>query len=83
MKSAAKLLSKNPELLHTFINSRGQKVDIYEHPVFGDAAPTYAVIGDQMMCTDFWDTEDMYAGSDYEPILTEIGIRFAFEEKSI
>ena len=79
LKSADKFLSRNPTQLGTFVNSHGQTVDLYEHPVRGDSYPVYAVINNILFRTDFFETDDMYAGSDYEPILTENGFMLNFQ----
>ena len=79
LKNASKFLSRNPFLLDSFVNSHGQTVDLYEHPVHGDSSPVYAVINNVLYLTTFFETDDMFTGSDYEPILTDNGILLNFE----
>ena len=79
LKSADKFMSCNPMRLDTFVNSHGQTVDLYEHPTRGDSSPVYAVINNVLYLTAFFETNDMFTGSDYEPILTENGIVLNFD----
>ena len=65
-----KLMALKPTIYNGFRNTLGQLVQLAEHPTRGDEYPVIAIFRDQKVafCTDFFDTSDMYKGSDYEPI---------------
>ena len=65
-----KLMSHDPAMFKEFTNQIGQLVKIYENPIHGMNAPVIAVINGVAKSTDFFDTEDFFAGSDYNPVLT-------------
>ena len=78
--SYSRLMKKNPTKYGEIINQLKQKVTLYEHPTMGDLSPVIAVIKESAVSTDFFDTEDFYENSDYNPILLEDGnIVCAFE----
>jgi len=62
-----RLMTLKPTLYDTIVNQLGQRIDLYEHPTKGDSYPVIAVYDEEKLavCTDFWDTEDFYEGSDY------------------
>ena len=62
-------MADNPLLLESFINQLGQKVDVYEDADNGDCAPVIAVIEKVATITDFFDTDDFYKDSEYNPVL--------------
>ena len=65
------IMKKNPTYLnHYIVNSLKQKVEFYEHPSKGDEAPVIAVCHDLKIAasTEFFDTDDFYEGSDYNPV---------------
>ena len=68
-----------PTELDNIINSRGQDVIFYEHPTNGDEDTIYCMIDHVLANTEFFDLEDMIAGSDYEPILQDGQIHCNFE----
>ena len=76
-----KFMSRNPYLLHTMSNDRGQELKFYEHPYRGDAAPILVTIDDKVAAhTDFFDLGDFYKGSDYLPVLLGDGsVVYQFE----
>jgi hypothetical protein len=67
-------------ILDEMTNFMGQRILLVEHPILGDEAPVIAVCHEHMSKseegyvygaagnTTFFDTEDMYEGSDYEPL---------------
>jgi hypothetical protein len=63
-------MNLNPTLLKTVINQAGQPVDFYEDAIGGDSLPVIAVIKKHKVIfnTGFFDTDDFYIGSDYNPI---------------
>lgn len=77
------LMAQNPTQLNgeLLINSRGQSIDFYEHPIDGDESPVIAVCHDEELAydTDFYDLEDFYEGSDYNPVLTDLEILCEYE----
>ena len=68
-----KLMSLNPDVLDSVVNQAGQTIEFYEHPIHGDSAPVIAVNKDLEMAanTDFFDTDDFYQDSDYNPIFED------------
>lgn len=66
-----RFFQENPTMLASKDNSLGQKITFYEHPRLGEDAPIMVEIGGKLFTSEFWDTEDMLAGDDYEPILSE------------
>lgn len=64
----AKFMATKPTLLHSVVNQKDQKVDFYE-PEKGDSSLIIGVIGSTAFETDFFDTDDFYEGSEYNPIL--------------
>ena len=51
-------------------NSKGQEIEFYECPKSGDTAPVIAVCHELKAASDtfFFDTDDMFEGSDYIPV---------------
>jgi hypothetical protein len=66
-----KLMNLKPTMYGTVTNQDGQEVEFYEHPIKGDEYPVIAVFKDKKIavCTDFYDTEDFFNGSDYNPVI--------------
>ena len=78
----SKFMSLNPTKLMTLTNQRGQRVNIYEDPTGGDSRPVLAAFPEHGVVrrTGFFDTEDFYADSDYNPVITDEGdVVCAFE----
>ena len=63
-------LLKKPYLLEQFTNQLGQEVSIYEDPDQPEM-PVIAMIDDVISHTSFYDCEDFYEDSEYNPVLTE------------
>lgn len=73
-KYYAKLMENNATQYSDSIeNSKGQKIEFYEHPFKGDMAPVIAVCHELKVAadTDFFDTEDFCEDSDYNPVFLE------------
>lgn len=70
-----KLMAAKPTKLDEVINQKGQNVTFYEHPVHGDQAEVIAVFHKVKAAfnTEFWDTDDFFKDSDYNPILQDDG----------
>ena len=65
-----KLMSHNPTEYVKFINSLGQEIVFYEHPLKGDEFPVIIVCHELKLAdyTDFMECDDMIAGhKEYEP----------------
>jgi len=77
-----KLMAHKPTKIHEGYNQRKQAITYYEHPIGGDMDCIIAVFNKQRVAvlTDFFDTEDFYTDSDYNPILLDDGsVVCAFE----
>lgn len=75
----AKFMAHNPTVLDTKLSSHKQVCTFYEHPTRGDEAPVYVMIGEVLADTEFFDLDDFYTGSDYEPVLIDGQIICNFE----
>ena len=66
----SRLMALNPTKYHSIVNQLGQNIDLYEHPLQGDEHPVIAVLHSEKVAfvTDFYDTEDFFENSDYNPI---------------
>lgn len=85
------VMSRNPLVLRTIRNFMGQRILLVENPVHGDEYPVIAVCPDYLVCTEedcvwgvaqnttFFDTDDMYRGSDYEPLFVNGELKYRFE----
>lgn len=78
-----KFMAHNPTVLDTRVNSIKQVCTFFEHPTQGDSAFVYVMIGDILANTEFFELEDFYLGSDYEPHLinNEILCKFEYKEE--
>ena len=72
-------MSYNPTLLDEGTNSLGQTWKVYEHPLRGDGDYVFVMIDNVLANSEFFDTEDFYHGSDYEPTLVDNEIKCKFE----
>lgn len=77
-----KFMSHNPTQLLQQLNSNKQVCTFYEHPTKGDEAAVYVMIGEVLADTGFFDTDDFYFESDYEPTLIDGQIMCLFETNS-
>jgi hypothetical protein len=74
-----KLMSHNPTKYGSFINSIGQTIDFYEHPLRGDESPVLCVCHELQLASysDFWELDDMTAGHrEYEPKFIDSELRY-------
>jgi hypothetical protein len=65
-----KLMEHNPTEYDRMINSKGQEIVFYEHPLRGDEFPVIIVCHELELAdyTDFMETTDMMADhKEYEP----------------
>ena len=65
-----KLMALKPTVYSTITNVIGQKMDLVEHPLRGDEYPVIIIYHAEKLaiCSEFYDTDDMEAKGDYEPI---------------
>jgi hypothetical protein len=65
----------------TVINSKGQIIEFYEHPLKGDISPVIAVCHDLKLAsdTDFFETSDFYTDSEYNPVFVDGKLVCEFE----
>lgn len=66
----AKLMAKEPTVFETWTNKQGQKIDLVEHPIFGDVSYVICVCHELQLAEDstFFDTSDMTSEHrEYEP----------------
>ena len=65
-----KLIKHNPTSLGIIVNSIGQEIEFFEHPLKGDEFPVIIVCHELKLAdyTDFMETNDMIAShKEYEP----------------
>lgn len=79
-----KLMALNPTIYSTITNVIGQTMDFVEHPLKGDEYPVIIVYHAEKLavCSEFYDTDDMEAQGDYEPVYMygEMNLRFEIEQ---
>lgn len=77
----ATLMGANPTKYHSVVNQLGQTIDLYEHPILGDSAKVIAVYHEEKYAAyiDFYDTDDFYEDSDYNPCYINGKFQCAFE----
>jgi hypothetical protein len=69
-----KLMKHNPTSLGIIVNSIGQEIEFFEHPLKGDEFPVIIVCHELKLAdyTDFMETDDMIAShKEYEPSFVE------------
>ena len=67
-------MALGPTQIGEMVNSIGQHITFYEHPIQGDGAPVIAVLHESQLAasTDFWELDDMIADhGEYEPIFID------------
>jgi len=76
-----KLMKHDPTYLGEIINQLGQIIKFYEHPIKGDESCIIAVLHlEETACyTEFFDLENFYTNSDYNPIFKDGKWLSAFE----
>ena len=64
-----KLVNLKPTIYDTIINQLGQEIVLVEHPTKGDEAEVIAIFHKEKVAayTGFFDTEDFFTDSDYNP----------------
>jgi len=81
-----RLMAHNPTVYDTLTNREGQEMQLVEHPLKGDEYPVIIVYHAEKVayCSDFWDTDDLMGGEDYEPVFKEVAncmfLRFEIED---
>lgn len=69
-------MSKDPFKFGSMLNSKGQTIEFYEHPILGDEAEVICVCHELKTASNstFYDTADMEAEhGEYEPWFDENG----------
>jgi hypothetical protein len=76
-----KLMALKPTVLTKFTNREGQEIELVEHPTQGDLSPVIIVYHDEKIAviSDFFDTNDLLGGADYEPIYMYGEMNLAYE----
>lgn len=79
-----KLNELDPMVYTTLTNKLGQTIDLLEHPLKGDEAPVIARYVDPsgnvfLYDTEFFDTDDLTGGDDYEPVFAHGGMYCSYE----
>lgn len=72
----AKLMNFNPTSYGEMTNSKGQRIEFFEHPIWGDASPVICVCHELELAesSSFFDTDDMTAEhGEYQPWFNETG----------
>jgi hypothetical protein len=70
MINYGKLMAHNPTSFGTIVNSLGQIIEFYEHPIKGDGAEVLCVCHELQLAdySTFFETDDMTADhKEYEP----------------
>jgi hypothetical protein len=82
----AALIKHNPTIYTEFVNQSGQKVQLAEHPAYGDESFVIAMFPELEMAfdTDFFDTDDMTADDhEYEPYVHNSTLHYGTIDFSI
>ena len=77
-----KLMNNKPTSFGTMVNSQGQTIEFYEHPIHGDESPVICVCHDLKLAesSTFYETDDMKAShQEYEPIFAHGKLLMGFE----
>lgn len=76
-----RLMALKPTVLAKFTNREGQEIDLLEHPTKGDLAPVLIAYHKEQLIvnSEFFDTDDLLGGADYEPIYMYGKMNLAFE----
>ena len=86
-----KLTARELTILDEMTNFMGQRILLVEHPIHGEDAPVIAICHEYISKSDdgyvygaaanttFFDTDDMYEGSDYEPLFIDGKLICRFE----
>jgi len=76
------LMAKSPTVYKTITYQLDQEIVLVEHPEGGDFQPVIAICHakKQAFDTDFFDTEDFYQGSEYNPIFQFDTMEHGYDE---
>ena len=75
-------MSLNPSKLGEITNNKGQLIEFYENPIYGDCEPVIAVCHSLQVAsaTDFFELDDMIAPhEDYRPIFIDGVLHMGYE----
>ena len=75
------LTSNGASVLNEFLNDAHQNVILAEHPRYGEDGGVCTMFPEYEVAfrTDFYDTEDLTARGDYQPLLLDGELKFAYE----
>ena len=75
------LTSNSASVLNEFRNDAHQIVILAEHPRYGEDGGICIMFPEHEVAfrTDFFDTEDLLARGDYQPLLLDGELKFAYE----
>lgn len=74
-----KLINLNPTVYCAFTNSKGQFIELVEHPLKGDEHPVIVLCRSLQLAetSDFWEIDDMIAEhGEYEPYFFNGELRY-------
>lgn len=77
-----KLMDHNLTLYDEMTNEMGQRVEFYEHPIYGDEHPVIIVFPDERVAftSDFYETDDMMdEQGDYRPFFYHSTLYYGYE----
>lgn len=76
-----RVVALQPTVYTSLVNKLGQTLELVEHPLRGDKAPVVILYHAEKLAvlSDFYDTEDMLAGGDYEPVYMYGEMQCTFE----
>ena len=73
----AKLMSHTPTSYGKMMNDKGQQIEFFEHPKFGEEHPVICVCHELQLAaaSEFYETDDMTAEhGEYQPWFDESGM---------
>lgn len=77
-----KLMDHNLTLYDEMTNEMGQRVEFYEHPIYGDEHPVIIIFPDERVAydSDFFETDDMMnEDGDYRPFFYHSKLTLGYE----
>ena len=78
----SKLMNLNPTKYGEIMNNKGQLIEFYEHPIYGQDAPVIAVCHALQIAskTDFFELDDMISKhGEYTPVFIDDSIHYGYE----
>ena len=78
----SKLMNLNPTKYGEIMNNKGQLIEFYENPIYGQDEPVIAVCHALQVAsrTDFFELDDMIAThGEYTPLFIDGAIHYGYE----